>query len=197
MINFIVKSYLISILIIFSHTTYAINISNIDIPDKTYLDELNDPLYLNGAGTRTKYIFDIYIGALYLPSPQSNEHLILCSDTPKRIALYFLYDEVSREKLQEGWNDGFLNNNSNTLLSALRDRLNHSLTHFSTMKKGDIIYFDYLPGTGTRIIVNNTSMGVIEGFDFMQAVLKIWIGSQPAQKELKLSMMGLESHDKQ
>ena len=182
--------HFIILLFLLLHPAHAYEIAGIHIPDKTTLEGHDSPLTLIGAGTRKKYLFDIYIGALYANTDVSMEHAILCSDTPKRIALYFLYDEVSREKLQEGWLDGFNLNNSSKMLSRLKDRLNSSLNKFISMKSGDVIFFDYLPDTGTRIIINQQEKGIIKGFDFMQAVLKVWIGTNPAQKSLKYSMLG-------
>ena len=161
-------------------------------PKSVQLDNYNATLHLKGTGTRTKFMFDIYTGALYLEEPGKDEHSILCSNSAKRIALYFVYDEVSREKLQEGWLEGFNQNNSPELLSSLKDRLDYSLEFFTSMKKDDVIYFDYLPDSGTRITVNGQSKGVIEGFDFMQAILKVWIGASPAQESMKASIMGYE-----
>lgn len=175
--------------LVFPTVPYHARASDFSFPEIINLNEHESPLYLKGTGTRKKFMFDIYAGALYLAKPGKTEHSILCSDSPKRIALYFIYDEVSRKKLQEGWIDGFTQNNSPELLASLQDRLDYSLQYFTAMKKGDVIHFDYLPGKGTSILINNQLKGTIEGFDFMQAVLKVWIGSNPAQDSLKDSIM--------
>lgn len=172
---------------------YASNLAGIVIPDEIYIQKHEQPLLLKGAGIRKKFIFDIYIGALYVTNIREDLNNILHSNSPKRIALYFLYDEVSREKLQQGWYDGFMKNNSDSMLEVLQERLSYSLTKFKTMKRGDIIYFDYSPNMGTSIFINNKQVGVIEGFDFIQAILKVWIGNHPAQESLKLAMLGLDS----
>ena len=60
------------------------------------------------------------------------------------------------------------------------------------MTRGDMIYFDYLPSLGTRISINNETRGVIQGFDFIQSILKVWIGVYPAQQQLRDDMLGKE-----
>ncbi len=176
--------------LLFCLPVYAVEIAGVSLPEQVILDSYEAPLFLNGAGARRKFVFDIYLAALYLPENENNTHNILCSDSPIRLALYFLYDEVSREKLQEGWNDGFQQNNSAAMLTLLQERLDLSLDYFQAMKKGDVILVDYVPGSGTIIHINDEMKSVIKGFDFMQAVLKVWIGQFPAQDQLKASLLG-------
>jgi len=59
-----------------------------------------------------------------------------------------------------------------------------------TAKAGDVIYIDFLPGTGTRITVNGGVRGVIPGDDFSRALLRIWLGDHPADGDLKKGMLG-------
>ncbi|MDQ1362683.1 MAG: hypothetical protein QG652_543, partial [Pseudomonadota bacterium] len=65
-----------------------------------------------------------------------------------------------------------------------------SYDYFATMKSGDVIYLDYIPGKGTRLSINNQLRGFIEGADFYRAALKVWIGDHPAQLPLKQGMLG-------
>lgn len=175
--------------IMFCLPVYALDVAGISLPEQVKLDGYEQPLLLNGAGTRRKFVFDIYLAALYLTQNEVDPHRILCLDTPKRLALYFLYDEVSREKLQQGWNDRFRKNNSPAMLALLQERLDLSLGYFQSMKKGDVILIDYVPERGVVIHINHEVKSVIEGFDFMQAVLKVWIGQFPAQDQLKTSLL--------
>jgi len=58
------------------------------------------------------------------------------------------------------------------------------------VKPGDIITLDYLPASGTRITVNGTGRGTIAGVAFNRALLKIWLGKDPLQDDLKKGMLG-------
>ena len=169
--------------------SYAMNIAGIEVPDRIEL-AADIELTLNGAGTRTKLFHDIYVGALYLQQPARTASDVLHTPGPKRIALHFVYHEVSAEKLREGWNDGFYNNLNPQQLEAVDERLQASYEYFQDMRAGDTLYLDYLPDRGTRISVNNQVRGIIRGDDFFHAVLKVWIGDRPAQRALKNAMLG-------
>jgi hypothetical protein len=54
-----------------------------------------------------------------------------------------------------------------------------------------VIHLDFVPGTGTRVIVNGQPRGsVIPGDDFFTSVLRIWIGDKPADADLKKGLIG-------
>lgn len=164
--------------------------AGIQIPDKVSMND-GGLLQLNGAGIRRKMLTDIYVGALYLQKTSNNAQDIIYSEMPKRIALYFVYKEVSADKLIEGWKDGFVSNNEPQRLNAMQSRLNQSYGYFTTMKAGDVLFLDYIPNQGTRLMINNQIRGYIEGADFYQAALKVWLGEHPAQGQLKDGMLGL------
>ncbi|MCW8956014.1 MAG: chalcone isomerase family protein [Gammaproteobacteria bacterium] len=173
------------------HSATAVNLANNKLAASIVLN--NKQLLLNGAGIRKKYFTDIYIAALYLETPSNNIREILESSSFKRISLYFLYDEVSAEKLKQGWIDGFRQNNSFQSLAAMQPGLTKSINLLQTMHRGDTIYMDYIPGQGTFLSINHQHKGFIKGADFYRGVLKIWLGEQPADQILKDAMLGITS----
>ncbi len=52
-----------------------------------------------------------------------------------------------------------------------------------------MVNVDYIPGTGTQVGINGESKGAIEGEDFHQATLRIWLGDAPASTGLKKAML--------
>jgi hypothetical protein len=102
----------------------------------------------------------------------------------------FLYKEVTAEKLVAGWNEGFTGNNTAEELKVLQDRINQFNSFFTTVRKGDEIRLDYMPQEGTRVWINDTLKGTVPGEDFSRALLKIWLGSRPADAGLKDAMLG-------
>jgi hypothetical protein len=58
------------------------------------------------------------------------------------------------------------------------------------VKDGDVITLDYLPDTGTLINLNGKLLGIVQGIAFNRALLKIWLGNEPVQKNLKKAMLG-------
>ena len=67
---------------------------------------------------------------------------------------------------------------------------------FSTRQKlatGDHFSVDYIPGTGTRVLVNGKPTGdVIKEPEFYNVFLKIWLGKSPADDQLKDALLGVK-----
>lgn len=184
---------LLSITLPFS--LHAKEVAGVDIAESISLPGQTSKLVLNGAGIRAKFIFDIYIGSLYLEKKQNTVDNIYKASGNKRISMHFLYDEVSKEKLVNGWNDGFENNNTSEQLQKLKDQISQFNNLFVTAKKGDIINLDFTPGKGTQVIFNGKSMGLVKGDNFFNALLKIWIGEEPADSDLKQAMLGIAEEE--
>jgi len=166
----------------------AMKIAGVDVPQSVIIE--NKALILNGAGIRKKLFFKIYVGSLYLTKKQTTSFQILSDPGAKSIVMNFLYKEVTTQKLVDGWNEGFANNSSAKEVKALQKRINQFNSLFTTVYQGDEIRLDYLPGTGTLVKINGNLKGSIPGEDFHQAVLKIWLGSKPADANLKAEMLG-------
>ncbi len=179
-----------SLLLVFflSANGYAKEVAGVNVPEQITLD--NATLELNGAGIRTKFFFDIYIGALYLPQKTKEAATAINMDGPKRVLMHFLYKKVEKEKIIEGWNDSFESNHTREQLKALKTKLDAFNKLFVTVKRGDRIELDYLPETGTRVRINDQIKGNIPGKTFYSALLRVWLGDDPADSGLKKAMLG-------
>ena len=150
-------------------------------------------LLLNGAGIREKLWIDVYVGSLYLPSTSQDIAEIYSNQGPYRIQLDIVYKKVSRDNLISAWDDGFRNNQDAETLKVLQNDLQRLYGLFDRdAVSGDQFVFDYLPGSGVTIRINGESVGLIEGEIFKDALLDIWLGNRPADKDLKKAMIGLE-----
>jgi len=179
-------------ILIFSTSLQARQLDDVTLPDSVTLDGTDVTLQLNGMGYRTKFIFDIYVGALYTESKVNSRDAAQALSGPKRVVMHVVYDEVERDKITDGWNDGFEANNSESQLQKLKPRLDTFNSYFPDLKKNDVLFFDYIPGTGTRLTINNEVAGIIEGGDFYTALLDVWLGEEPADDDLKDAMLGIE-----
>ena len=182
------KIFLIFFFILFTSTTQAKQMAGVQIVEQVTIAGKN--LTLNGAGIRTKFVFDIYVAAFYTAVPVKNISQISDDTQPMRMAMHFVYDEVSKEKLTDGWNDGFEDNLSSAQLEKLKFRIKLFNGMFETVKKGDVILLDYLPGKGTAVTINGKNKGVVTNFEFYQALLMIWLGSDPVGDDLKDALLG-------
>jgi len=147
-------------------------------------------LLLNGAGIRSKLFVKVYVGALYVGKTSNSPAAILAAPGAKSMQMSMLYKEVEAEKITQGWNDGFETNLTDIELKSLEDRLKKFNALFPTLRKADIVRMDFSPDTGTRLSINDKQLGRIEGADFFTALLKVWIGEHPADKNLKKGLLG-------
>ena len=106
--------------------------------------------------------------------------------------MHFLYDEVSKEKLVDAWKDGFEANTDPETLRTIKPRIEQFAALFRDANKGYVYTLDYLQGQGTRVRLNGTLLGTIEGEDFNRALLRIWLGKKPVTRDLKKGMLGGE-----
>jgi hypothetical protein len=172
--------------------THAAELAGVTVDDEIVAAN-GDKLQLNGMGLRELWV-DVYVGSLYLQRKTNNVADVLSRQGPIRIQMDFIYTEVASKKLIKAWQEGFEKNQSEAMLKKLQNRIEQFYDYFSdSAKKGDQYILDYLPGSGTQIIKNGALLGTIEGDDFKNALLEIWLGNFPADKGLKKGMLGLNA----
>ncbi|MCG8428430.1 MAG: chalcone isomerase family protein [Chromatiales bacterium] len=169
---------------------WAYDIAGVSLPDKQRVSDESTELMLNGAGVRSKFFFKIYVAGLYLAQPMDSLQAIEQNRGPKRVAMHFLYDKVEKKKLDDGWWDGFKANLSSEAFTRLQPQIETFVGFFKDAHKGDRIWLDYLPGTGTVVSVNGERVGAIPGDQFYPALLRIWLGEKPVTSSLKKAMLG-------
>lgn len=185
-------SILLFSLVITSGQANAARLAETEIPDVISPGNSGAELLLNGSGIRKKFFMDIYIGALYLPVKTGDAQAILSDTGPASVRMHFLYKEVSKQKIVDGWNDGLSDNLSPAEFAALQPQLEQFNGLFHTVQRDDVISIDYLPGTGTEVRINNERRGSIKGNDFFRALLRVWLGPHPVSMALKQGMLGLD-----
>jgi hypothetical protein len=150
-------------------------------------------LRLNGAGVRTRVFFKVYVAGLYVPQKSTDANALLAQKGPRRVAIHMLRN-VDADTFATSLADGLRANHSEQQLAAIKvqaDALTATLKAIGEAKKGDTIFFEFTPEAGTRVVVNGQPRGdPIPGEDFFTAVLRIWLGSRPADAELKRGMLG-------
>lgn len=168
---------------------WAMDVAGVSVMDTATVEGTS--LQLNGAGVRSKFFFKIYVAELYLEKPGKEAAMVIQDQGIKRMVMHFLYDGVGPDKLVEGWNDGFAANLDSQSKEKLQKRIETFNGMFTDeMKSGDIVLFDYLPGKGTRVEIKGEVKGMIEGKDFSDALLSIWLGEKPVATDLKKDLLG-------
>jgi hypothetical protein len=167
----------------------ALEMAGVDIPE-TITQTDGTPLVLNGAGIRSKFVFKVYIAQLYLKNPAADAPAVLKEDSGKRMAMHFLHSKVGKDDLVKAWNEGFEKNGTKEQLEKLKDKIDAFNAMFDTVKTGDEIILDYIPGTGTTVMIRGEEKGVVKGKEFNDLMLSIWIGEKPVTDSLKKALLG-------
>ncbi len=176
-----------------SSVAQAADVAGVKLEDKLRLASGGPELVLNGAGIRTRAIFKVYVAGLYLPEKKGTTGEVLALAGPKRVAMTMLRD-LGAQQLSEALAEGIRNNSTAAEQDALKARVEELLAIMNSLgeaKKGDAIQLDFLPDSGTRVVVNGQPRGKpIAGDDFYRALLRIWLGDKPVDGDLKRGMLG-------
>ena len=173
---------------------YALEIEGVNIEEKATLSRGGPEVVLNGAGVRHKLVFaKVYVGSLYLARKMDSREAVLADPGPKRVSMHILSDQVTAHDLIASMNNALAANLLPHELALLEKRirdLNRMMSTIKVIKRGSVVFLDYLPGTGTRVTVNGEEKITIPGADFFPAMLQIWIGLTPVDGRLRDAMLG-------
>ncbi|MDZ7805300.1 chalcone isomerase family protein [Thiohalophilus sp.] len=183
-------SMLMSILYLFSASIYALNAKGVEIPEVVTQDGSQQELVLNGTGVRGKFIFDIYVGALYLVKPSDDAIQIMSDSSPKRVMMHFLYNEISENKMHSAWREGFEDNLDDVEYAEIEEEIDKFNSAFGDTVKDDVVVIDFLPDSTTRVKINCSQKVIIESPGFQRALLSIWLGDSPIDSSLKSGLLG-------
>jgi hypothetical protein len=153
----------------------------------------NTPLALNGAGIRYKAVFKVYTAGLYLGSKAATPDAVYAATGPKRIHIAMLRD-IDANELGKLFTDGMQKNASREEFGKSIPGTLKLAEMFAAKKRlaaGDSFYVDYIPGTGTIISINGKPAAepIVEPV-FFTALMKIWLGANPADWQLKDALLG-------
>lgn len=150
-------------------------------------------LQLNGAGVRYRFVVKVYTAGLYLASKATTPEQVLAAPGPKRLHVQMLR-EIDATELGKLFTRGMQEN-------APREEFSRSIPGtirmadiFSAKKRlgaGETFSVDWIPGTGTVVLVNGRPQGdPIREPEFFNALMRIWLGPNPADAALKDALLG-------
>lgn len=150
-------------------------------------------LQLNGAGIRYKFIIKVYTAGLYLSTKAATAEAALAAPGNKRLHVVMLR-EIDGNELGKLFTRGMQENAAKEQFSRLIPGMLQMAEIFSTRRKlvaGDYFSVDYVPGTGTQVLVNGKPTGeVIKEPEFFNGLMRIWLGTSPADRLLKDALLG-------
>jgi hypothetical protein len=190
------KTFLSALMIVSTTLTvaHAVEIEGVKIDEKIAIANGGPELVLNGAGVRHKLAFlKVYVGSLYLTKKISDSDAILADPGAKRVSMNILSNEVTASDLIASMNHALAANLVPHELALIEKRirdLNSMMSSIKAINRGSVVYLDYIPDVGTRVVVNGEEKLTIPGDDFFRALLQIWIGNKPVDGRLRDAMLG-------
>jgi hypothetical protein len=171
----------------------AAEVAGVKLADRTKLDAAGPELVLNGAGVRTRFVVKVYVAGLYLAEKRGAAADAIALGGPKRVGIVMLRD-VGAQQFNDALVEGFRANNSAADVEKMKgalDELTAVMAGLGEAKKGAMIALDFVPGTGTRVLVDGAPRGKpIGGEEFYRALMRIWLGDKPVDSDLKKAMLG-------
>lgn len=150
-------------------------------------------LKLNGAGMRTKVIIKVYAAGLYLADKKTTMAEIAAMEGPRRVKLIMARD-ISSDSFGDAFMEGLKENTSVAERNTLAPQVNKFGQMFASvpsLKKGDVMQIDWIPGVGTQCELNGKKVGeTVPDVAFYNALLRIWLGEHPADRTLKPALLG-------
>ncbi len=171
----------------------AADINGVKVEDSVVV--AGTKLELNGAGTRYKGPFKVYVGELYTTKKVASLDELIAAPGPKRLTMTFLREIESGpfgKLLTRGVEDNVPKNEMSKLVPGLF-RMGDIFNTNKALLPGETVILDWIPGTGMVV----TAKGKVQGEpfkepEFFRAIMSIWFGNVPADFRLKDAMLGIK-----
>ena len=164
----------------------AKTVSGVELADNLTIAEQS--LALNGAGVRSKFFMDLYVGSLYVATPATDLTAVLAQPTAV-VRLNITSGMITSDKMVDAINEGFESATDGNTASIDKNIEQFMALFTEEVSKGDQFTFVTHKGAGVTSFKNGVEQATIEGEAFRQPLLKIWLGDDPAQKSLRKNML--------
>lgn len=171
----------------FSAPVSALTVGGVDVPDTYSIADTE--LKLNGAGTRSKFFIDLYVGGLYLPEAVSNGQSVIDADEPQAITLHIVSGMITSDRMTEATLEGF-EASTDGKMAPIQKEVDQFMDVFKDeIKDGDVFDLVYEPGKGVEVFKNGKMKDTVGDLAFKKALFGIWLSDDPAQNSLKEEML--------
>jgi hypothetical protein len=179
--------------LLLSLVAHAAELEGVQLEDRVRVD--GQEVQLNGMALRTRYqFFKVYVAGLYLPEKATTAEAAIDGRGAKRISLTMMRDATA-DQFVESIDYGLHANNSEAQLTETKlqvDDLFAKIRAVGQAKEGMRIVLDYSPSSSsTTLFVDGAAQGApMAGEPFFRALLRIWLGENPVQEDLKKILLG-------
>jgi len=170
----------------------AAELEGVRLEDQIRVD--GQALQLNGFALRTRFIFKVYVAGLYLPAKTTTAQAAIESRSAKRILLVMMRDATA-DQFVDSVDTAMRANNSEAQIAAVKtqiDELFAMIRAAGQAKQGTRIVLDFAPSEGgTTLFIDGAAQGKpMAGEEFYKVLLRIWLGEDPVQLDLKDALLG-------
>lgn len=152
-------------------------------------------LELTGSAVYTQLNRDYYLAGLYLPATSNDPNTIFSAATAKRMQLLMRMPTWSPRRWHEHWQNNIAINNED---NQADERLQQALLAFMQFPHADLIYndeviIDYQAHGNSRVLLNGEQVLEVPGTEFINQILKTWIGKLPPSREFRQHILSTDS----
>lgn len=181
-------SVVTALFILASTSISAVELGGIVMPDEIQAGEQR--LALNGAGIRSKFVFDLYVAGLYLVDKNQDANAIIASKDATALRLHIISSKITSKKMTKATRKGFEKATGGNV-EAIATEIDLFLQTFSDkIVEGDVFEFVYQPEQGVAVAKNGHQQAVISSFEFKRALFGIWLSDKPVKERLKKNLLG-------
>lgn len=147
-------------------------------------------LKLNGLYTHTELSFAQFLVAIHTEKTTRKVEDLFDQDVARRMEMRVVANKIFSRKFNGMWVDGIAINTDDQLF----EKHAQNIVQFSKMFKGslrggDQLSIDYIPGSTIRVILNNQLIGTIEDNSFFNILMAVWVGEIPMSSLMKTSLL--------
>jgi len=166
----------------------ARSVAGIEVPET--LESGGISLILNGAGIRTRYFLDLYVGGLYLKKGSTDAAAIMDADELMAVKLSIVTGLITNDRMQKSIEDGFQKSTRGNT-TPIREKIDALIDVYDEeINDEDVFDLVYVPGQGLNVYKNGINRATIDcGLPFKRALFGIWISDRPVQTNLKHGML--------
>jgi hypothetical protein len=170
-----------------ANTASAAEISGVKLPDQVTVG--GKTLKLNGLGLRQATIikFNVYAAGLYVENSSHDGDAIANSDQTKSIQMSFMRD-VSAKQMSDAFQEGF-DKNCVAGCTELKPNIPKLQALMKDMKKGETMAYNFT-SDGVEVMIRGQKVGKVGDKAFSHQLLRVWIGKNPPNVELKDGFLG-------
>jgi hypothetical protein len=187
----LLRIFIVLFLCLTAMSTWAATSKGIEYQDQ--VNVYGTPLSLNGIGLlKWKYLVKVYLVGLYKPGQEPVSRIL--EDIPKRLEFYF-FVEMKASDFQDTGFELMAQNIGQEKARTFAKELAAFNELYRDVAAGSRYTISHLPGKGLEMALNDQVLGIVEGDDFANAYLSIWLGPNPVSASLQEEMFDPASKD--